>query len=164
MFSKIFLRNQILMYVLERNARSLPGVINHYAKAKIMHNVKMFIVHFLKVSWETPHENYGVKIYLSLKRHLTPSNLRNVIFMCAKYFHGEMALQRNVLFLGLPVYNSADYVWDHIVEGKACIKNPKTCGPSKWPPLSNGMSYSWVRSVSIEKPCDKRLPYKLVDR
>ena len=23
------------------------------------------------------------------------------------------------------------YVWDHISEGKACIKNPKTCGPSK---------------------------------
>ena len=26
------------------------------------------------------------------------------------------------------------------------------------------MSYSWGRSVSIEKPRDKRLPYKLVDR
>ena len=39
---------------------------------------------------------------------MTPSNLRNVIFMCAKYFHGEMALQRNVLFLGLPVYNIVD--------------------------------------------------------
>ena len=51
--------------------------------------------------------------------------------MCAKYFHGEMALQRNVLFLGLPVYDSVDYVWDHISEGKACIKNPKICGPSK---------------------------------
>ena len=62
---------------------------------------------------------------------MTPSNLRNVIFMCAKYFHEEMALQRNVLFLGLPVFNSVDYVWDHISEGKACIKNPKTCGPSK---------------------------------
>jgi len=23
------------------------------------------------------------------------------------------------------------YVWDHIFEGKACIKNQKTCGPSK---------------------------------
>ena len=82
---------------------------------------------------------------------MTPSNLRNVIFMCAKYFHGEMALQRNVLFLGLPVYNSVDYVWDHILEGKACIKNPKTCGPSPWPTLSNSMSYSCVGSISIEK-------------
>ena len=44
------------------------------------------------------------------------------------------------------------YVWDHISEGKACIKNPKTCGPSKWPPLTNSMSYSYGRSVSIEKP------------
>ena len=26
----------------------------------------------------------------------------------------------------------APYVWDHISEGKVCIKNPKTCGPSKW--------------------------------
>ena len=55
------------------------------------------------------------------------------------------------------------YVWDHISEGKACIKNPKTCGPSKWPPLTNGMSYSCGQSVSFEKPRDKRLPYKLVD-
>ena len=41
---------------------------------------------------------------------MTPSNLRNVIFMCAKYFHGEMALQRKVIFLGLPDYNIVDKV------------------------------------------------------
>ena len=28
--------------------------------------------------------------------------------MCAKYFHGEMAFQTKVVFLGLPVYNSVD--------------------------------------------------------
>ena len=28
--------------------------------------------------------------------------------MCAKYFHGQMALQRKVPFLGLPVYNIVD--------------------------------------------------------
>ena len=48
------------------------------------------------------------------------------------------------------------YVWDHISEGKACIKNPKTCGHSKWPPLTNGMSCSCGRSVSIEKPYFKQ--------
>ena len=58
----------------------------------------------------------------------------------------------------------APYVWDHISEGKVCIKNPKTCGPSKWPPLTTGMSYSCGPSVSIEKPRDKRLAYKLVDK
>ena len=50
----------------------------------------------------------------------------------------------------------APYVWDHISEGKECIKNLKTCGPSKWPPLTNGMSYSFGQSVSIEKPRFKR--------
>ena len=77
-----------------------------------------------------PKRNYYKWEGLKIRRFFV-TNLRNVIFMCAKYFHGEMALQRNVLFLGLPVYNSVDYVWDHILEGKACIKNPKTCGPSK---------------------------------
>ena len=48
------------------------------------------------------------------------------------------------------------YVGVHISEGKTCIKNPKTCGPSKWPPLTNGMSYSCGQSVSIEKPRFKR--------
>jgi len=48
------------------------------------------------------------------------------------------------------------FVWDHISEGKACTKNPKTCGPYKWPPLTNGMSYSCGQSVSNEKPRDKR--------
>ena len=55
----------------KRNARSLPGVINHYAKAKIMHNV-----------------------YCAFT-----NNLRNVIFMCAKYFHGEMMFPTKVIFL-----------------------------------------------------------------
>ena len=50
----------------------------------------------------------------------------------------------------------APYVWDHISERKACIKNPKTCGPSKWLPLTAGMSYSCGQSVSIEKPHDKQ--------
>ena len=50
----------------------------------------------------------------------------------------------------------APYVWDHISEGKACIKNLKTCDPLKWPPLTTGMSYSCGQSVSIEKPRDKR--------
>ena len=36
---------------------------------------------------------------------MTPSNLRNVIFMSAKYFHVKMALPTKVLFLGLPVYS-----------------------------------------------------------
>ena len=48
------------------------------------------------------------------------------------------------------------YVWDYISKGKARIKNPKTCGPPKWPLLTNGMSCSCGRSVSIEKPRDKR--------
>ena len=30
------------------------------------------------------------------------------IFMCAKYFHGEMALPMKAIFLGLPVYNIVD--------------------------------------------------------
>ena len=42
------------------------------------------------------------------------------------------------------------YFWDHILEGKACIKNSKTRGPSKWPYLTTGMSYSCGQSVSIE--------------
>ena len=46
------------------------------------------------------------------------------------------------------------HVWGHNSETKAQIKNPKTCGPSKWPPLAKGMPYSWVRNVSIEKPQD----------
>ena len=66
-------------------------------------------------------------------------------------------------FLFISACMHAPYVWDHISEGKACIKNPKTCGPSKWPPLTTGMSYSCGQSVSFEKPRDKRLPYKLVD-
>ena len=47
-------------------------------------------------------------------------------------------------------------IWVYISEGKTCIKNPKTCGPSKWPPLTNGMSCSCERSVSIEKLRHKR--------
>ena len=46
-------------------------------------------------------------------------------------------------------------VWGHNSETKAQIKNLKTCGPSKLPTLSNGMPYSWVRNVSIEKLRDK---------
>ena len=48
-------------------------------------------------------------------------------------------------FLFISSCMDAPYVRDHILEGKACIKNPKTCGgvPSKWPPLTNGMSYSY---------------------
>ena len=35
-------------------------------------------------------------------------------------------------FLFISPCMDAPYVWpDHILEGKACIKNPKTCGPSK---------------------------------
>ena len=59
-------------------------------------------------------------------------------------------------FLFISPCMDAPYVWDHISEGKACIKNPKTCGPSKWPPLTTGMSYSCGPSVSIEKPHDKQ--------
>ena len=67
-------------------------------------------------------------------------------------------------FLFISPCMDAPYVWDHISEGKLlCIKNLKTCGPSKWPPLTTGMSYSCGPSVSIEKPRDKRLAYKLVD-
>ena len=62
--------------------------------------------------------------------------------MYAKYFHGDMAFQTKVVFLGLPDYNSVDrlflspwfevlYIWHHISKGKTYIKNPKTCGPSK---------------------------------
>ena len=46
------------------------------------------------------------------------------------------------------------HVWGPNSETKAQIKNPKTCGPSKWPPPTKGMPYSWVRNVSIEKPRD----------
>ena len=48
------------------------------------------------------------------------------------------------------------HVWGHNSETKAQIKNPKTCGPSKWPPLTKGMPYSWLRNVSFEKPRDNR--------
>ena len=48
------------------------------------------------------------------------------------------------------------HVWGHNSETKAQIKNLKTCGPSKWPPLTKGMPYSWVQNVSIEKPRDNR--------
>ena len=48
------------------------------------------------------------------------------------------------------------HVWGHNSETKAQIKNPKTCGPSKRPPLTKGKPYSWVRNVSIEKPRDNR--------
>ena len=48
------------------------------------------------------------------------------------------------------------HVWGHNSETKGQIKNPKTCGPSKWPPPTKGMPYSWVRNVSIEKPRDNR--------
>ena len=58
-------------------------------------------------------------------------------------------------FLFISVYMHAPYVWDHISEGKACIKNPKTCDPSKWPPLTTGMSYSCGQSVSIELKLNK---------
>ena len=54
-------------------------------------------------------------------------------------------------------------VWGHNSETKAQIKNPKTCGPPQWTTLANGVSYSCGPSVSIEKPRDKRLAYKLVD-
>ena len=60
----------------------------------------------------------------------------------------------------------APYVWDHILEEKVCIKNPKTCGPSKWPPLTTGMSYSW-RAKCLHRETAwqtkfARLAYKLV--
>ena len=48
------------------------------------------------------------------------------------------------------------HFWGHNSETKAQIKHPKTCGPSKWPPLTKGMPYSWVQNVSIEKPQDNR--------
>ena len=48
------------------------------------------------------------------------------------------------------------HVWGHNSETKAQIKNPKTCGPSKWPPLTKGMPYSWMWNVSIKKPSDNR--------
>ena len=35
-------------------------------------------------------------------------HLTNAIFMCAKYFHGEMALRTKAIFLGLPDYNIVD--------------------------------------------------------
>ena len=35
--------------------------------------------------------------------------------------------------------------------GKTQIENVKTCGPSPWPTLSNGMSYSCVQSISMGK-------------
>ena len=43
------------------------------------------------------------------------------------------------------------HVWGHNSETKAQIKIPKTCGPSKWPPLTTGMSYLCVCNVSSEK-------------
>ena len=51
------------------------------------------------------HE-YGITLVRG--GQMTPSNKRNVIFMYAKYFHGDMAFQTKVVFLGLPVYNSVE--------------------------------------------------------
>ena len=48
------------------------------------------------------------------------------------------------------------HVWSHNFETKAQIKNLKTCGPSKWPPLTKVMPYSWVWNISIKKPRDNR--------
>ena len=68
-------------------------------------------------------------------------------------FRGTVSLSlKNAVFKPIISF----YVWVHISEGKTCSINPKTCGPSKWPPLTNSMSYSYGRSVSIEKPHDKR--------
>ena len=47
-------------------------------------------------------------------------------------------------------------VEDHNSKTKALIKKVKTCGPSPWSTLANGMSYSWVQSISIKKPCYKQ--------
>ena len=60
------------------------------------------------------------------------------------------------LFLIISPCMDVPYVWDHISEGKACIKNPKTCAPSKWSSVTTGMSYSCGQSVSIEKLHDKQ--------
>ena len=46
---------------------------------------------------------------------------------------------------------SSTYIWDHNSKLKALIKKVKTCGPALWSTIANGMSYSHVRSVSIEK-------------
>ena len=48
------------------------------------------------------------------------------------------------------------HVWGHDSEIKLQIKNMKTCGPSKWLPLTKGMPYSWERNVSSEKLRDNR--------
>ena len=48
------------------------------------------------------------------------------------------------------------FVLYHNSKTKALIKKVKTCGPSLRSTLANGMSYSYVRSVSIEKLRDKR--------
>ena len=116
----------------------------------------MFIVHFLKVSWKNSTRKIQSKIWPLLETSFLHGNTYT------KYFHGEMALERKVIFLGLPDYNNVDrlflstwfevlYIGHHISKGKAWIKNPKTCGSSKWPPLTNEMSYSCVRSIFMEK-------------
>ena len=43
------------------------------------------------------------------------------------------------------------YIWDQNSKTKAIIRNPKTYRPSLWPTVTNGMSYSCLRSVSIKK-------------
>ena len=48
------------------------------------------------------------------------------------------------------------YIYDHKSKTKALIKKVKICGPSPWSTLANGMSYSCVQSVWIERPSHKR--------
>ena len=48
------------------------------------------------------------------------------------------------------------YIWDQNSKTKAIIRNPKTYRPSLWPTVTNGMSYSCLRSVSIKKRRYKR--------
>ena len=89
----------------KRKARSLPGVINHYAKAKIMHNVNVYCA-FSEGKLRNPTRKLRSKNMIFVGNIISP--WKYFAHMCVKYFHGEMALQRNVLFLGLPVYDSVD--------------------------------------------------------
>ena len=59
------------------------------------------------------------------------------------------------------------HVWGHNSETKAQIKNPETCGPSKWPLLTKGMPYSWVRNVyreNAEQPQNRLQKYYIRDK
>ena len=72
--------------------------------------------------------------------------------MYAKYFHGDMAFQTKVVFLGVPVYNSVDVKLDKIMDSNfklvICL-------------LAKGVKYSSVLKQHLQ-PTTNHATYKKV--